>query len=726
MGVSASYRARRGDGEDDDHGDHDDDSRDAEELEEQPDVVRETPELPSSSASDHDHDGNDGDHDDSGGQRQQQERSQKEARRRSARELFQQQLDSFRYDGQHSIGGVVVDSDGFQMPSATTTTTTTVRSASQSHSSQSLSRRGTNQTNSSSSAGASMSRKSTLDSSSSPLHRSPAPKRRKSIISSPIDNDGNGDGGGASSSPRLTATITATTTTTNNKKFKKIVLASSPLREDDPATTSSNSSAAGTAKSKTVIVESDSEDEAIVVAAMKGKNRRATKEAEQSYDEDDNNNWSPSVLSPTSVEDSTVEHLQERFPAHTPSVLRKALLETNGYIEDAVSWLFQREPTTSSTDAGNRSPVASWSSSSKSIAATAPPPTKKRMYYDTHIPGEETDDEESALHQLLALLPTFSKQSLKVALRRNNKDVEATANSLLADDADAVFPDSGIETASAVTNKTKSKSKSAPMVQMEIQRLNRPPRAEPVVDADDREKTPLKRKKLVQRKKKAVVVVSESESDSDGDAKTSKDSPVDAASIVSEDTFNYRQSVLDFFNQESHQHVMDATSCTKEQADKLLALRPFTGYSHLVETLNATKGLSLRILSQYEDITERYRSVDILIAKCTSIATDLSSSIQQWSNDAVASSQSTVDSSDSVANENGNGEKEDTGLHLVELTPSKNGTAMEDPELIREQPAIINAELTLKGYQLIGVSWLWLLYRKGLSGILADDMVGSL
>lgn len=74
----------------------------------------------------------------------------------------------------------------------------------------------------------------------------------------------------------------------------------------------------------------------------------------------------------------------------------------------------------------------------------------------------------------------------------------------------------------------------------------------------------------------------------------------------------------------------------------------------------------------------------------------------------------------------------ETGVHLVELDEaaldlSRLPTA--PPEIqqafadyIREKPVGVPENIQLKGYQMLGINWLNLLYKKRLSCILADEM----
>jgi SWI/SNF-related matrix-associated actin-dependent regulator 1 of chromatin subfamily A len=74
----------------------------------------------------------------------------------------------------------------------------------------------------------------------------------------------------------------------------------------------------------------------------------------------------------------------------------------------------------------------------------------------------------------------------------------------------------------------------------------------------------------------------------------------------------------------------------------------------------------------------------------------------------------------------------DTGLHVTSVDASKleEMAASEQSSkkrralqsYIKTQPAGLKEGVQLKDYQLLGLNWLNLLYSKGLSCILADDM----
>jgi len=56
-------------------------------------------------------------------------------------------------------------------------------------------------------------------------------------------------------------------------------------------------------------------------------------------------------------------------------------------------------------------------------------------------------------------------------------------------------------------------------------------------------------------------------------------------------------------------------------------------------------------------------------------------------------------------------------------SPSRPRELASEPPFALAQPALLAPSLTLKDYQLVGISWLNLLRRHGVGGILADEMV---
>lgn len=105
----------------------------------------------------------------------------------------------------------------------------------------------------------------------------------------------------------------------------------------------------------------------------------------------------------------------------------------------------------------------------------------------------------------------------------------------------------------------------------------------------------------------------------------------------------------------------------------------------------------------YEDcktIFRGYGAVDSVLEECESIGAELRKTIDTWTD----SSPSNVD---------------DGALSLTTIEEKKE---FKPKGYMLHQPSLMAEGIQLKDYQLVGVNWLHLLYRKGYSCILADEM----
>jgi SWI/SNF-related matrix-associated actin-dependent regulator of chromatin subfamily A containing DEAD/H box 1 len=107
------------------------------------------------------------------------------------------------------------------------------------------------------------------------------------------------------------------------------------------------------------------------------------------------------------------------------------------------------------------------------------------------------------------------------------------------------------------------------------------------------------------------------------------------------------------------------------------------------------------------EIFRGYGAVDDVLAQCERIGGQLNTIIASWSQETRKGKER---ASSDVADENG-------ALSLV--TPVNERTVK---DFLNEQPKTMSKNVQLKGYQLLGLNWLHLLYKKGRSCILADEM----
>ncbi|PPQ63979.1 hypothetical protein CVT24_009408, partial [Panaeolus cyanescens] len=198
-------------------------------------------------------------------------------------------------------------------------------------------------------------------------------------------------------------------------------------------------------------------------------------------------------------------------------------------------------------------------------------------------------------------------------------------------------------------------------------------------------------------KTKKLVIQSDSEDDDE--------SLNDSLPAVVEDVHELK--ALDYFNASSREALRELTGCTADQARYIEDIRPFESVEQLRERLGQGKrrsgphGISKRMFDDCVNILKGYGSVDRVLQECEEIGQKIRSVVSSWSSDQVG---------DDIG--------EDGSLSLLAL-PSD---TRKPKDCLTSQPKLLSDTVSLKEYQLLGVNWLNLLYRKKLSCILADEM----
>ncbi|CAE6439203.1 unnamed protein product [Rhizoctonia solani] len=204
-------------------------------------------------------------------------------------------------------------------------------------------------------------------------------------------------------------------------------------------------------------------------------------------------------------------------------------------------------------------------------------------------------------------------------------------------------------------------------------------------------------------------VSSGTEFDADGDSEPEGEWVGDA------ETQRLENEALVWFNIAAEDALVEVTACTPAQASLIASLRPFPDVPSLKRSLKRAKGVTPRVFDDYVNMQRGYSDVDTVLAGFEEIGKQLGAIVSEWTG-----GQNTGD--------------DDAGLHLVTVPllsqPSPNdpppSTSTSNSEslsyLIRNQPHLLAPGVVLKDYQLFGISWLNLLYKKQLSCILADEM----
>merc|ERR1719228_298482 len=194
--------------------------------------------------------------------------------------------------------------------------------------------------------------------------------------------------------------------------------------------------------------------------------------------------------------------------------------------------------------------------------------------------------------------------------------------------------------------------------------------------------TKAKSSKNSKHKLKAHHVV-EDNSESDDDEFTGKGLVYDSDEEEdgpSNDMTVDKKRVLKFFNEGGEQEMTGIQGCNKKKVSEILKLRPFEGWVDLVTKLQTSKGLNADMLNSATDLLRMKSAVTKLMNKCQKITAKMEGVVEKLTA---------------------------TGTNNLE---------------IKQQPEMLNSDLTLSVYQLIGLNWQVLMHKQAINGILADEM----
>ncbi|KAL6711845.1 DNA-dependent ATPase fun30 [Coniothyrium glycines] len=240
-----------------------------------------------------------------------------------------------------------------------------------------------------------------------------------------------------------------------------------------------------------------------------------------------------------------------------------------------------------------------------------------------------------------------------------------------------------------------------------------------------------------QTKKEAPVVISDDEDE--GIIAIDDDSGSDAAEPVKR-TFEPSSLVI-FFNTCSVEAMADLSGHKDEEIKELLDQRPFTSLDAIrkihVDLQQKDQGkkkprkpritFGARLVDAAEDMWDAYSTIDSVVKKCENLGKPMVAGMARWGIDIFGASKDDgmdVTSLDDVSDASSS---RDSGYHTPRST---NGSDTEAKSIrnaasrtkLLKQPSIMNDDIELKDYQVVGLNWLNLLWSTGTSGILADDM----
>lgn len=134
-----------------------------------------------------------------------------------------------------------------------------------------------------------------------------------------------------------------------------------------------------------------------------------------------------------------------------------------------------------------------------------------------------------------------------------------------------------------------------------------------------------------------------------------------------------KKRVLEFFQTATPNELQLMPTCSKKKIDAIISLRPFNNWVDLVQKLQENKNLSTELLNYGQRVITNRNNVKQLMKKCSSISQQLQQAVN-------------------------------SGAQL------------------KTEPALLNPDMKLTSYQIVGLNWLSVLHKEGVNGILADEM----
>lgn len=189
-----------------------------------------------------------------------------------------------------------------------------------------------------------------------------------------------------------------------------------------------------------------------------------------------------------------------------------------------------------------------------------------------------------------------------------------------------------------------------------------------------------KGKKLNEQVRKPVKRRNDSGSngDSDDDTARPKDRVFNSDDEDSDEEQSFhmtkdRREVFNFVNKATVTELQAVKSCSAKKIDAILELRPFRDWQHMISSFQSHKVLSAEVLNNCQDYLGSRNSMVKVMQKCEKICKQLESSVAA-----------------------GGG--------------------------LKNQPSILNKNLKLADYQLVGLNWMVVMHQVQTNGILADEM----
>ncbi|XP_067621535.1 SWI/SNF-related matrix-associated actin-dependent regulator of chromatin subfamily A containing DEAD/H box 1 homolog [Eurosta solidaginis] len=164
--------------------------------------------------------------------------------------------------------------------------------------------------------------------------------------------------------------------------------------------------------------------------------------------------------------------------------------------------------------------------------------------------------------------------------------------------------------------------------------------------------------------------------DSDDEVRAATDQVYDSEESDTETTHEMtgqRKKVFDFMNKATLMELTTVKTLSEKKATLIMDMRPFKDWKDLLNKLESNKAVSADLLNNAQELINKQNNVATILEKCNKMVKRLEAAIE-------------------------------TGAGIV------------------DQPQVLNDEMKLADYQIIGLNWLTVMHNQKMNGILADEM----
>lgn len=134
-----------------------------------------------------------------------------------------------------------------------------------------------------------------------------------------------------------------------------------------------------------------------------------------------------------------------------------------------------------------------------------------------------------------------------------------------------------------------------------------------------------------------------------------------------------RKEVIDFLNTATNGELMAVRSLSAKKIEVLLSIRPINDWFDLLSKIQTNKSITTEMLNGCQEYLNQRSNMDRIMNKCKKLVKKLEAAIA-------------------------------CGDKVV------------------KQPKLLNHDLKLADYQLVGLNWMAIIHSQNMNGILADEM----